>query len=84
MPRKLRLQYPGAVYHVLNRGDHQKLIFHDDKDRETSLLTKEGGCEKTGSQLCAFCLMSDHFHLAIETPNRGATDYLAQRPSPQA
>jgi putative transposase len=74
MPRKLRIQYPGAIYHVMNRGDHQEPIFHDDKDRETFLLTLEEGCEKTGWQVHAFSLMSNHFHLVIETPNANLAD----------
>jgi hypothetical protein len=38
MARKLRIQYPGAIYHVMNRGDHQEMIFGDDEDR-TLLVT---------------------------------------------
>jgi hypothetical protein len=39
MARKLRLQYPGAVYHVMNRGDHSEVIFRNDKDRQVLLAT---------------------------------------------
>ena len=39
MARKLRIQYPGAIYHVMNRGDRQEPIFEDDADRERFLET---------------------------------------------
>ncbi|MBI5386481.1 MAG: transposase [Verrucomicrobia bacterium] len=68
MARKLRVQYPGAVYHVLNRGDRREPIFLDDHDRWRFLDTLAEACAKTGWQVHAFCLMSNHFHLVIETP----------------
>src|SRR5882672_10960879 len=68
MPRKLRIQYPGAVYHVMNRGDRREKIFADDKDREKFLETLGQVCEKTGWQVHGYCLMSNHFHLVVETP----------------
>jgi putative transposase len=68
MPRKLRIQYPGAVYHVMNRGDRREAIFSDDQDRDRFLSTLGQACEKTGWQVHAYCLMSNHFHLVVETP----------------
>jgi putative transposase len=47
MARKLRVQYPGAIYHVMNRGDHQEPIFRDDEDRGLFLATLGQACEKT-------------------------------------
>ena len=47
MARKFRIQYPGAIYHVMNRGDRQEDIFLDDHDREGFLTTPGQGCEKT-------------------------------------
>ena len=44
MPRKLRLQYPGAQYHVMNRGDQRENIFRDDGDRERFLATRGEAC----------------------------------------
>jgi REP element-mobilizing transposase RayT len=66
--RKLRIQYPGAIYHVMNRGDHREPIFHSGKDRELFLETLGQACEKTDWQVHAWCLMSNHFHLVVETP----------------
>ncbi|HEV2210754.1 MAG TPA: transposase, partial [Verrucomicrobiae bacterium] len=68
MPRKLRMQYPGAIYHLMNRGDRREDIFQDDEDRQRFLQTLGEACEKTGWQVHAYCLMSNHFHLVIETP----------------
>ena len=70
MARKLRIQYPGAIYHVMNRGDHQEVIFCDDDDRKLWMATLAEGCEKTAFQIHSFCLMSNHFHLVVETPKR--------------
>jgi REP element-mobilizing transposase RayT len=68
MARKVRLEYPGAIYHVVNRGDHQERIFCDDEDRQEFLATLEEACQKTTWQVHAFCLMSNHFHFVVETP----------------
>jgi len=68
MARKLRVEYPGAVYHVMNRGDRREPIYKDDLDRQSFLDTLEEVCTKTGWQVHAFCLMPNHFHLVVETP----------------
>lgn len=68
MPRKLRLQYPGALYHVMNRGDQRENIFRGDADCELFLRTLGEACGKTEWQVHAYCLMRNHFHLVIETP----------------
>ena len=68
MPRKLRLQYAGAICHVMNRGDRREPIFKDDFDRVRFLEALGQACEKTGWQVHAFCLMRNHFHLVVETP----------------
>ena len=69
MGRKLRIEYPGALYHVMNRGDRREPIFKDDKDRELFLETLGQACAKTGWQVHAFCLMPNHFHWVLETAN---------------
>ena len=68
MARALRVQYPGAIYHVLSRGDRRELIVRDDQDRAAFVRTLEQACAKTGWQVHAWCLMSNHFHVVIETP----------------
>jgi len=69
MARKLRVEYPGAIYHVMNRGDRREPIFKDDKDRRCFLETLAEACDKTRWQVHAWCLMPNHFHLVVETPN---------------
>ena len=68
MARKLRVEYRGAVYHVMNRGDRREAVFLDDLDRQRFLSTLGEACDKTGWQVDALCLMSNHFHLVVETP----------------
>ncbi len=68
MARQLRIEYAGAIYHVMSRGDRREAIFRDDEDRRRFLTTLEEACGKTGWQVLALCLMPNHFHLVVETP----------------
>ena len=68
MARKLRVEYPGAIYHLMNRGDRRESIFKDDEDRQRFLVTLAEACGKTGWEVHAYCLMPNHFHLVVETP----------------
>src|SRR5216117_2670810 len=68
MPRKLRVEYEGAIYHLMNRGDRREPIFLGDEDRHLFLETLGQACEKTDWQVHACCLMDNHFHLVVETP----------------
>jgi len=66
--RKVRIQYPGAVYHVMSRGNQGQAIFRDDRDRAVFLDTLSEGSEKTGWQVHAYVLLANHYHLLVETP----------------
>ncbi len=66
--RPLRIEYPGAIYHVLARGNQGRAIFKDDRDRKRFLETLEESCQKTGWQIHAYVLMGNHYHLLVETP----------------
>jgi putative transposase len=68
MARQLRVQYEGAIYHLMSRGDRREEVFRDDVDRKSFLQALGAACEKTGWQTHAYCLMANHFHLVIETP----------------
>jgi REP element-mobilizing transposase RayT len=68
MARKLRAEYPGAIYHEMNRGDRREPSFRDEEDRRCFFTTLGEACAKTGWQVHALCLMSNHFHLVVETP----------------
>ena len=76
MPRALRVEYPGAIYHVMDRGDRQERIFLDDLDRQDWLKTLAEACQKTGWQVHAYCLVSNHFHAVLETPNANLVEGL--------
>src|SRR5712691_1415301 len=74
MARKLRIHYEGAIYHVMNRGDHREDIFRGDKDRKLFIETLGQACAKTDWQIHAWWLMRNHFHLVVETPKANLVD----------
>ncbi|HLB33664.1 MAG: hypothetical protein A3F67_01530 [Verrucomicrobia bacterium RIFCSPHIGHO2_12_FULL_41_10] len=74
MPRQIRIEYEGAIYHVMNRGDRGEPIFVDDHDRRKFLATLGEACAKASWQVHAYCLMNNHFHLVIETPQPTLVD----------
>lgn len=67
MARPLRIEYPGAIFHVTARGNASQAIFQDDKDRQR-FLGIHGDVVMRFNWIChAFCLMTNHYHLLIET-----------------
>ena len=68
MPRPVRIQYAGAVDHVMCRGDRREAIFADDGDREMFLGTLGQMCVRSGLRVHSDVLMSNHDHLLVETP----------------
>ena len=64
----MRVEYAGAIYNVMNRGDRRELIFIDDADRQCFVDTLGEVCAKTGWQVHAYVLMPNHFHVVVETP----------------
>lgn len=68
MARPLRIEYEGAHYHVMARGNQGRRIFDDDKDRQRFLETLAEACAKTGWRVHAYVLMDNHYHLLVETP----------------
>jgi putative transposase len=69
MPRKLRVEYPGAIYHLMSRGDQRDDIFLDDVDPHDFIKTLAEACRRTGWQVHSYCFMRNHYHLVVETPN---------------
>ena len=65
---RAKVEYPGAVYHLMGRGNQGKPIFRNDADRLLFLDTLSQGCEKTGWEIHAYVLMSNHYHVLLETP----------------
>ena len=68
MARKVRIEYPGAVYHVINRGNYRSWIFESEGAKRSFLLCLQECCEASGWILHGWCLMGNHYHLALETP----------------
>ena len=67
--RRLRVQYPNALYHVTSRGVLRRNIYRDDLDRETFFHWMERTVDKFGWPVYAIALMSNHFHLYFRTPD---------------
>lgn len=74
MARKLRLEYPGACYHVINRGNYQRGIFEPNGAAEAFERTLFEACKAYGWRLHAFVIMSNHYHLAVETPEANLSE----------
>lgn len=68
MARPLRIEYPGAFYHVTSRGNERKDIFKSQRDREQFLSYLESAVVRYGAVVHTWCLMSNHYHLLLETP----------------
>ncbi len=68
MARPLRLEFPGAVYHVMARGHERSAIFRDDADREKFCSLLAAVVDEEQWELHGYCLMGNHFHLLVETP----------------
>lgn len=78
MARPLRIEYPGALYHVTSRGNARKKIFRDDQDKE-NFLYRLASVVKRYNWLChAYCLMDNHYHLMIETPDANLSKGMRQ------
>lgn len=69
MARPLRIQYPGAFYHITARGNEQKDIFRNDKDRERFLGYLETAVGRYNATIHVYCLMGNHYHLLLSTPD---------------
>jgi putative transposase len=68
MARAIRIEYPGAFYHVMARGNRRERICRDDNDRRFFYETLGEACERTGWKVHAWVLMSNHYHFMLETP----------------
>ena len=68
MARPLRIEYPGAIYHVTARGNARADIYLDDQDRNTFLKILGQVCDRFNWCCYGYCLMTNHYHLVIETP----------------
>jgi putative transposase len=69
MSRPLRIEYPGAWYHVMNRGRRGEEIFTTDEDRSIFVDLLKESVEQWNVKIAAYCLLSNHYHLLIQTPD---------------
>ena len=74
MARPLRVQFPGAVYHVMCRGNRQEPIFKNRGDHDLFLTTLGETCLRCGWRVHAYVLMGNHYHLLLETPEANLVD----------
>ncbi len=81
MARPLRIEFPGAIYHVMSRGNARQAIFQDDLDRESLLEDLEDTVVRCGWELFSFVFMPNHIHLFFRTPrpnlSRGMQRFLS-------
>jgi putative transposase len=68
MARSIRIEFPGAFYHVMARGNRREAIFKDEVDRRRFVESLGEACAMTGWRVHAWVLLSNHYHLMIETP----------------
>jgi len=76
MARPLRIEFPGAFYHITARGNEKKDVFRSHKDRERFLFYIASAAERYGAVIHAYCLMSNHFHLLMETPRGNLSEIM--------
>jgi REP element-mobilizing transposase RayT len=76
MARQLRIEYPGAFYHIYSRGNQKQPIFLSDDDRHFFLKCLREAHEKFGVVVHSYCLMPNHYHLIIETPLANLSDMM--------
>ena len=82
MPRKLRLEFAGACYHVINRGNYRRDLFREDGARHSFEVTLFQAAERFRWWVHAYVIMRHHFHLAIETPEANIGEGMrCQQPS---
>ena len=68
MARPLRLEFPGATYHLTSRGDRREPIYCDDADRVAQLQVVGAAMDRFEAKVLAYCLMGNHYHLIVHTP----------------
>ena len=67
MFRPLRIEFPGAVYHVTSRGDRREPIYRDDADRLCQLDVLAEALMRFDADVLTYCLMGNHYHLVVQT-----------------
>ncbi len=76
MARPLRIEYPGACYHVMNRGNQRQTVFRADTDYELFLGKLADLAELYRTQILCYCLMPTHFHVYMRTPEGNLSRFM--------
>lgn len=78
MSRPIRLEFPDALYHITSRGDRREDIYDDDADREAFLKIFSKVIEQNNWYCYSYCLMSNHYHLLVQTPDANLSKGMRQ------
>ena len=78
MSRPLRQEYTDALYHVTSRGDRREDIYDDETDRQIFLSIIAEGIEQINWLCYAYCLMDNHYHLLVQTPDANLSQGMRQ------
>lgn len=76
MARQLRIEFPGALYHVMSRGNERNPICKNDSDRALFIETLKDSAELAGVEVIAYVLMDNHYHMIIKTPNANLSRFM--------
>ena len=76
LARPLRIEFPGAFYHVTSRGNEKKAVFRNSRDKEKFLSYLESAHDRYGAVIHVYCLMENHYHLLLETPRGNLSQIL--------
>ena len=82
MARPVRIEYPGAVCHVICRGNNRQAIFRDEQDRIRYLEKLSFYCQDKSVDLLSYCLLGNHVHLLLETPQGNLSKMMQAFQSP--
>ncbi len=76
MARPLRIEYPDAWYHVMNRGANRKRIFFKDNDYDLFINVLKEACNLFNVYISAYCLISNHYHIVVHTPEGNLSRFM--------
>jgi putative transposase len=76
MARRHRIQFPGAVYHVMSRGNRKSMIVNDDDDRRTFMKTFSDAAREYHVRVYVCCLMGTHYHMLLDTPRGNLSEFI--------
>ena len=76
MSRPLRIEYPDAWYHVMNRGRRGERVFADSRDYKSFIDLAKESTETWNAKISTYCMMPDHYHMLVHTPERNLSRFM--------